>query len=120
MPELPEVEFVARQLRDDLVGWRIRRAEVFWPRAIQGLGVPEFEAGLAGAKAEALAASSSWIQTANEIKGLQLDWKTIGVVTRGQERMIWERFLAFVGRWIPSAKILHPHPNVRFDAMHPR
>ena len=48
MPELPEVEFVARQLRDDLVGRRIRRAEVFWPRAIQGLGVPEFEAGLAG------------------------------------------------------------------------
>jgi len=20
--------------------------------------------------------------------------------------------------WIPSAKILHPHPNVRFDAKH--
>ena len=37
MPELPEVEFVARQLRDDLVGRRIRRAEVFWPRAIQGI-----------------------------------------------------------------------------------
>src|SRR5258707_5816496 len=48
MPELPEVEFVARQLRDDLVGRRIRRAKVFWPRAIQGLAVPEFEAGLAG------------------------------------------------------------------------
>jgi len=25
-----------------------------------------------------------------------------------------------VDRWIPSAKILHPHPNVRFDAIHPR
>jgi formamidopyrimidine-DNA glycosylase len=48
MPELPEVEFVARQLRADLVGRRIRRAEVFWPRAIQWLAVPEFEAGLAG------------------------------------------------------------------------
>src|SRR5260221_13384625 len=48
MPELPEVEFVARQLRDDLVGRRIRRAKVFWPRAIQGLAVPEFDAGLAG------------------------------------------------------------------------
>jgi len=24
-----------------------------------------------------------------------------------------------VDRWIPSAKILHPHPNVRFDAIHP-
>src|SRR5258707_13719969 len=48
MPELPEVEFVARQLRDDLVGRRIRRAKVFWPRAIQGLPVREFEAGVAG------------------------------------------------------------------------
>ena len=37
-----------------------------------------------------------------------------------RDRMIWERFLSLVGRWIPSAKILHPHPNVRFDAMHPR
>jgi hypothetical protein len=37
-----------------------------------------------------------------------------------RDRMIWERFLSLVGRRIPSAKILHPHPNVRFDAMHPR
>src|SRR5271163_622722 len=36
------------------------------------------------------------------------------------DRMTWARFLLLVGRWIPSAKILHPHPNVRFDAMHPR
>jgi RNA-directed DNA polymerase len=37
-----------------------------------------------------------------------------------RDRMIWERFLSLVGRWIPSAKILHPHPNVRFDVKHPR
>jgi len=36
------------------------------------------------------------------------------------DRMTWERFLTLVGRWIPSAKILHPHPNVRFDVTHPR
>jgi len=40
---------------------------------------------------------------------------------RGQRRpLTWARFLALVRRWIPSAKILHPHPNVRFDAKHPR
>ena len=40
---------------------------------------------------------------------------------RGQRRpMTWARFLTLVRRWIPSAKILHPHPNVRFDATHPR
>jgi hypothetical protein len=25
-----------------------------------------------------------------------------------------------VDRWIPSAKILHPHPNLRFDARYLR
>jgi len=40
---------------------------------------------------------------------------------RGQRRpLTWARFVLLVGRWIPSAKILHPHPHVRFDATHPR
>jgi group II intron reverse transcriptase/maturase len=40
---------------------------------------------------------------------------------RGQRRpMTWARFLVLVRSWIPNAKILHPHPNVRFDAKHPR
>ena len=43
-------------------------------------------------QAEALSVSSSWIQTAEAIKRLQADWKTIGPVTRGQEKAIWERF----------------------------
>ncbi len=34
--------------------------------------------------------------------------------------MTWERFWLLVDRWIPSAKILHPHPNVRFDATYLR
>jgi hypothetical protein len=45
-------------------------------------------------RAEALAESTSWIQTAEEIKRLQAEWKTIGPVTRGQEKAIWERFRA--------------------------
>ncbi|HEY2151069.1 MAG TPA: DUF349 domain-containing protein [Vicinamibacterales bacterium] len=43
-------------------------------------------------RAEALADSTSWVQTADEIKKLQAEWKTIGPVTRGQEKAIWERF----------------------------
>ena len=43
-------------------------------------------------EAESLADSTSWLQTAGEIKRLQLEWKSIGVATRGQEKMIWERF----------------------------
>jgi hypothetical protein len=41
---------------------------------------------------EALAESNSWIQTAEEIKRLQAEWKTIGQVSRGQEKGVWDRF----------------------------
>jgi hypothetical protein len=41
---------------------------------------------------EAMADSTSWIQTADAIKKLQADWKTIGPVSRGREKAIWDRF----------------------------
>ncbi len=50
-------------------------------------------------RAEALAGSSNWVQTAEEIKGLQAQWKAIGPVTRGQEKAIWERFRAACDRF---------------------
>ena len=43
-------------------------------------------------RAEALADSTSWISTADELKKLQAEWKTIGQVSRGQEKAIWDRF----------------------------
>jgi RNA-directed DNA polymerase len=40
---------------------------------------------------------------------------------RGQKRrMNWKGFGPIVRRWIPVPTIVHPHPNVRFDAKHPR
>jgi len=50
-------------------------------------------------RVEALADSSNWVQTAEEIKGLQAQWKAIGAVTRGQEKAIWERFRAACDRF---------------------
>jgi hypothetical protein len=50
-------------------------------------------------RAEALAESTNWIQTADEIKKLQAEWKTIGPVSRGQEKAIWERFRAACDRF---------------------
>jgi hypothetical protein len=50
-------------------------------------------------RAEALADSTNWIQTADEIKKLQADWKTIGAVSRGQEKSIWERFRSACDRF---------------------
>ncbi len=43
-------------------------------------------------KAEQLADSTNWIQTADAIKALQAEWKTIGPVSRGREKAIWDRF----------------------------
>jgi RNA-directed DNA polymerase len=37
-----------------------------------------------------------------------------------RSRWTWERFLANFGDLLPEITILHPYPNVRFDAKHPR
>jgi RNA-directed DNA polymerase len=52
----------------------------------------------------------------------QVIWRWYRALRRRSQRsrMTWKRFWPLVDRWIPSARILHPHPNVRFDAMHPR
>jgi group II intron reverse transcriptase/maturase len=35
-------------------------------------------------------------------------------------RIDWKRMDRLVSRWIPSVRIKHPYPSVRFDAIHPR
>lgn len=37
-----------------------------------------------------------------------------------KHRLKWERFGPLVNQWIPSARILHPYPNERFYAKHPK
>jgi RNA-directed DNA polymerase len=37
-----------------------------------------------------------------------------------RHRMTWERFGQLVDRWLPHPRILHPYPNQRFFAKHPR
>src|SRR5579875_1575283 len=48
MPELPEVEYTARQLRAHIVGATIRAADVFWARTIGYPSPQDFRAGIAG------------------------------------------------------------------------
>lgn len=50
-------------------------------------------------QAEAQAASTSWLKTAEEIKHWQAEWKTIGPVPRGRERAIWDRFRSACDRF---------------------
>jgi group II intron reverse transcriptase/maturase len=57
----------------------------------------------------------------NSFRG-QVIWRWYRALRRRsqRDRMTWERLRPLVDCWIPSAKILHPHPNLRFDARHPR
>jgi hypothetical protein len=50
-------------------------------------------------RAEALADSTDWVRTAIEIQALQAEWKTVGPVMRGQEKVTWERFRAACDRF---------------------
>jgi hypothetical protein len=43
-------------------------------------------------RADALASSTDWVRTASQMQALQAEWKTIGPVSRGQEKAVWERF----------------------------
>ncbi|HVB75133.1 MAG TPA: bifunctional DNA-formamidopyrimidine glycosylase/DNA-(apurinic or apyrimidinic site) lyase [Ktedonobacteraceae bacterium] len=46
MPELPEVEYTARQLRAAIVGATIQDAQVFWERTVSHPQLPDFLAGV--------------------------------------------------------------------------
>ena len=35
-------------------------------------------------------------------------------------RLTWDKFSNLCTRWLPTPKILHPYPNVRFACQHPR
>jgi hypothetical protein len=43
-------------------------------------------------RAEALADSTDWIKTADELKKLQAEWQAIGPVPRTETRDVWKRF----------------------------
>src|SRR5512135_580196 len=55
MPELPEVETVARDLRRHVVGATIAGARVAWPRTLrEPVDPPSFATGVAGRRIEAV------------------------------------------------------------------
>jgi group II intron reverse transcriptase/maturase len=46
----------------------------------------------------------------------------LAVLRRRSQRhtLTWARFRKIIQRWLPPARILHPYPNQRFYAVHPR
>ena len=47
-------------------------------------------------------------------------WRSMLIHRGGKRNLTWAQMSKLAGRWIPSPRILHPYPRVRFDAMHPR
>jgi hypothetical protein len=94
-----EVAEVPRARADEL--WRRFKTahDAVWPKCEAHFAAQTEERGQNLAKktalcerAEALADSTSWIETAEELKKLQAEWKTIGPVSRGREKAMWDRF----------------------------
>jgi hypothetical protein len=55
-------------------------------------------------QAEALAESTDWIRTSEELKRLQAEWQSIGPVPREQARVLWERFHGACDRFFTRRK----------------
>jgi hypothetical protein len=47
-------------------------------------------------------------------------WRTMLGRRSQRSRPSWKRIHPTFVRWLPLARVLHPYPDVRFDAIHPR
>ena len=53
------------------------------------------------------------------VEALRL-WRSV-LVRRSQRAQVgWDRLNPLLNRWIPHPRVLHPYPDKRFDAIHPR
>src|SRR6202166_4739001 len=47
-------------------------------------------------------------------------WRSVLVRRSQRAQMRWDRLIPLLTRWIPHPRILHPYPDARFAATHPR
>jgi hypothetical protein len=116
--QVEDLAAAARQLREAQVQWKQVAAaprgqsQVLWARfktasdAVRArcegyfAKVAEDQAANGSRKetlcqqAEALSASTDWVKTAEAIKALQAEWKTVGPASRAHEKELWDRFHA--------------------------
>ena len=123
----PDVERASREMRELEVRWKQAKeapkdkAEALWTRfrtareqvkthadAFVAKQAEEFTENQRRKealceKAEALAESSDWLKTAEELRALQAEWKAIGPAPRAVSQRLWERFRKpcdrFFTRW---------------------
>ena len=90
MPELPEVEYTARQLRATVVGATMREACVFWERSIQRPAVSDFRAEIAGRR----------------IEGVRRRGKLLLLDTRDQSDRLKTNLFELRKKWVDAGKLL--------------
>jgi hypothetical protein len=114
--EHPDLEAAARELREINARWRDvaeaprAQAQALWHRyrrsfdQIRARCQEHFVQQAAqrsenllrkealARRAEELAGSTDWIRTADELRKLQAEWKSVGPVPRDQAKVLWERF----------------------------
>src|SRR5262252_4510580 len=47
-------------------------------------------------------------------------WRSVLVRRSQRVKVGWDRLNPLLDRWIPQPRVLHPYPDKRFDAIHPR
>lgn len=112
VPELPEVETIARGLRALLVGRTIANAEVLWPRSIEGMGPAEFVQRLRGRRITGVGRRGKWLvihlapgQAGEEREGLLVHLRMSGRLLVESEPShdllhLRVRFQLDDGRWL--------------------
>jgi formamidopyrimidine-DNA glycosylase len=96
MPELPEVETVARELSRSLVGQTIAGVEVGWARSIVNLEPGEFCNQLTGRKVVIVTRRGKWIV-------IKLDAGALLVHLRMSGQLIWDTCLPVDDRYVRAA-----------------
>jgi hypothetical protein len=122
-PDPPGLDAVAKELREINAKWREAaeapraQAQALWHRyrrafdPIQLLCREHFAAQAQERaanltaklalceRAEAVAESTDWIKTADELRALQAEWQKIGPVPHEQSKAIWQRFRSACNRF---------------------
>src|SRR5215475_8820280 len=47
-------------------------------------------------------------------------WRSVLIRRSQRARVRWDRLHPLLNRWIPPPRVLHPYPDARFAAMHPK
>ena len=99
MPELPEVETIARELRPLVLGATITGFETDWPKAIKHPDPDAFAAGVAGREVTEVSRRAKWLVL--ELSG--------GMVLAIQVKMTGQVFVLPTG----TTRVFRPFPNTR-------